>query len=88
MYFHALVNMKRAKNSIIKIQCDDGSIFVNVEEIANLPVLHFQNCLNKNFNPVPIDYHSFLPNLITIEDNVNLSKPPSFEKVKDTVWYE
>ncbi|KAI0493539.1 hypothetical protein KFK09_023657 [Dendrobium nobile] len=85
-YFHALVNKKRAINGIHKIARADGSFTDNDEETANLAVSFFQNHLNKNFCPIDIEDHSFIPNRVTPEDNVSLSMCPLMEEVKNMLF--
>ncbi|XP_020685965.1 uncharacterized protein LOC110102123 [Dendrobium catenatum] len=85
-YFQSLTKRKRMKNSITNIQREDGSFSNDNAEIANLVVRHFKKHFNKAFTPIQAMYHSFIPNLLSNEDNVFLSSPPSLEEVKDTIF--
>ncbi|KAI0492097.1 hypothetical protein KFK09_026362 [Dendrobium nobile] len=83
--FYALVKRKRIKNIVNKIQREDGSFTDNSMEIAYLVVQHFQTCFNKVFNHAPSMDHSFIPTHISHDENANLTRPPSFEEVKETL---
>ncbi|PKU82762.1 Putative ribonuclease H protein [Dendrobium catenatum] len=85
-YFHALVSKKCAINGIHKIDRGNGTFTDNGDEIANLAVNFFQNHLNNNFCPTPIVDHSFIPCIVSQEENSSLCFAPPLEEVKNTLF--
>ncbi|KAI0524767.1 hypothetical protein KFK09_004152 [Dendrobium nobile] len=85
-YFHALVSKKRAINGIYKIDRGDGTFTDDGDEIANLAVNFFQNRLNKNLCPTLIVDHSFIPCIVSQEENGSLCFAPPLEEVKNTLF--
>ncbi|PKU74940.1 hypothetical protein MA16_Dca020712 [Dendrobium catenatum] len=84
-FFHALVKRKCVKNTINKVQKEDGSFTDNNMEIKNLAIGHFQNLFNNNFSSNLVMNFSFITSLISIEDNLFLSSTPTLEEVKKTI---
>ncbi|KAI0498690.1 hypothetical protein KFK09_019586 [Dendrobium nobile] len=85
-YFHSLVNKKRPINSIHKIARDNDSVTEDKDEIATMAVNFFHSHLNKVFNTVTNVNPSIIPNVITCEDNCNLSMVPLLEEVKGILF--
>ncbi|KAJ6433203.1 hypothetical protein OIU84_020259, partial [Salix udensis] len=71
-YYQLLLKKKRVKNFIWSIQNDDGSVLNDVVEIKRSDVEYFSALLTKD-NAINVDTNdidwSFIPNIITDEDN-------------------
>ncbi|KAI0493542.1 hypothetical protein KFK09_023660 [Dendrobium nobile] len=63
-----------------------GSMAEDNGEISNLAVNFFQCHLNKHFYPTGLPNPSFIPQLVSDEDNVLLTNPPSLEELKDVLF--
>ncbi|KAI0515770.1 hypothetical protein KFK09_008437 [Dendrobium nobile] len=85
-YFHALVNRKRASNSILKISREDGYVTENGEKFDMLAVHHFKNRLNRIFNPTNLLNPSIIPSIVSENDNDMLACSPSIEELKDIIF--
>ncbi|KAI0503566.1 hypothetical protein KFK09_014500 [Dendrobium nobile] len=85
-YFHSLVNKKCSINYIHKIARANGSFTKDKDEISSMAVNFFHSHLNKAFIPYTNVDPSIIPNVITFEDNANLSKVPLMEEIKGILF--
>ncbi|KAJ6731270.1 REVERSE TRANSCRIPTASE ZINC-BINDING DOMAIN-CONTAINING PROTEIN-RELATED-RELATED [Salix viminalis] len=88
-YYQLLLKKKRVKNFIWTIQNDDGSILNDAMEIKRSAVDYFSALLTKD-NDINVDTNdidwSFIPNIITEEDNNFLTNLPDRNEVRTVVF--
>ncbi|KAI0498657.1 hypothetical protein KFK09_019547 [Dendrobium nobile] len=54
-------------------------------EINSLAVSYFQNLFNKDFSSNHVLDYCFIPSLVSMEDNIILSRTPTLDEVKETI---
>ncbi|KAJ6776826.1 REVERSE TRANSCRIPTASES [Salix koriyanagi] len=88
-YYQLLLKKKRIKNFIWTIQNDDGSILNDALEIKRSAVDYFSALLTKdndiNVDSIANDW-SFIPKIITEEDNNFLTNLPDRNEVRTVVF--
>ncbi|VFQ75326.1 unnamed protein product [Cuscuta campestris] len=85
-FFHSYVKGRRIKSTIRTIDNNNGDPINNSVEIQKLAVDHFSQlfCSKKNINLDPIK--EYLEVRVTEADNLELTKVPTGEEIKEVVW--
>lgn len=80
-----MVNGKKRRLSIIKIQSDDGS-WIEGNDISQAAIQFFEKEFSKEYNHKDLTILDCFPKLITPEDNRKLIVPPTMEQVKNVIF--
>ncbi|VFQ80769.1 unnamed protein product [Cuscuta campestris] len=85
-YFHSLVKGRKHKLSIKHIKSSEGRNLTQPKEIQTEAVNHFTKIYTKSSVHGLEEITQFIPNVITEEENNNLTIIPTLEEVRAAVW--
>ncbi|XP_059068658.1 uncharacterized protein LOC131859127 [Cryptomeria japonica] len=85
-FFHALTKLKHQRCQISSIHNSDGVVLTKESDIVNEGVRFFKSLLSEESSIFCDNFTSFIPKLMTVEDNAMLMAPFSIQEVKDIVF--
>ncbi|XP_059068466.1 uncharacterized protein LOC131858981 [Cryptomeria japonica] len=85
-FFHASTKMKRVRSRISCIQDSQGNILLDDEDVSREAVKFFKNLLSSKNIDVSNNIPSFIPSLVSPEDNKMLMSLFSLDEVKRVVF--
>ncbi|XP_019231592.1 PREDICTED: uncharacterized protein LOC109212408 [Nicotiana attenuata] len=85
-FFHAHVNGKRKRLQLKRIQNSEGNWIEDDEAMAEEEVKFFQKQFHEESIPTDFEIIQHVPNMITREQNQNLTRLPTEEEVKLAVF--
>ena len=85
-FFHAMVRKKRHTSYIHRIQEADSSWISEPTAIASSAVSYFRELLSVGTSQFQRDDFSFIPDLVSEEDDADLCREPTLEEVRQTVF--
>lgn len=86
IFFHSSTKIKRCKNRISCIQCQNGNLLTDSKDITSEVVRFFKSLLSSENGNLNNDIISNIPPLVSLEDNKMLMSSFSLEEVKSVVF--
>ncbi|XP_075097936.1 uncharacterized protein LOC142175253 [Nicotiana tabacum] len=85
-FFHNHVNGKRKKLQFKRFQKNDGARIDSQDLMADVAVEFFQKQFTQEDDPTSYELLNNIPTMVASEENLNLCRSPTREKVKATVF--
>ena len=85
-FFHLSTIIRRRRNCILEIKLEDGSWIRDREEIQNYFLEKFTSLFSSSLPQFPENLENLIEPCVTIQENLELCKFPTKEKIKKVVF--